>query len=393
MDAKTPSTAISPDTTEAWLVAGAPGAATPPEVLENMCERLLVEGIPLYRIAVFVRTLHPNVMGRSFVWRRDRGVEVAEAPHEIVDSVEFRDSPVRAVYQGETAIRRRLTGGDPVDYPVLNDLRDEGVTDYLASPVLFSNGEVHCITWTTREPGGFLDRHIARIEGLLPAFSRVAEIYALRRTARNLLDTYLGPHAGERVLRGAIRRGDSEGIHAVIWFSDLRQSTTLAETLSGDEFLEALNGYFETTAGAVLDQGGQVLRFIGDASLAIFPIDDDAGDAESCRAALEAATAALERMAALNERRAATDKVPLGFGVGLHVGNVIYGNIGVPDRLEFTVIGAAANEAARIESLCKTVGRSLVVSDVFARALPRDWTSLGAHSLAGIAEPREVFGL
>ena len=135
------------------------------------------------------------------------------------------------------------------------------------------------------------------------------------------------------------------------------------------------------------------LRFIGDASLAIFPIDDDAGDAESCRVALEAATAALERMAALNERRAATDKVPLGFGVGLHVGNVIYGNIGVPDRLEFTVIGAAANEAARIESLCKTVGRSLVVSDVFARALPRDWTSLGAHSLAGIAEPREVFGL
>ena len=383
----------APASTATWLAGGAPGATTSPAVLAALCERLLGEGIPLHRVVVFVRTLHPSVLGWALMWHADRGVEWGAAPHQIVDTALFQDSPVRVVFETGTAIRRRLSGGDPLDYPILEDLVEEGATDYLASPVLFTDGEVHCVTWTTRRAGGFTPGHIAALEHLMPAFSRLVETYALRRTARNLLDTYLGPHAGERVLKGAIRRGDSERIDAVIWFSDLRASTRLAEALPAADFMAALNDYYEATAGSVLDHGGQVLRFIGDASLAIFPIGEGTDTAEACRTALAAATEAIARMAGVNGRRREAGEEALGFGVGLHVGTVTYGNIGVPARLEFTVVGAAANEAARIEGLCKAVGRALVVSAAFARALPRDWVSLGAHTLPGIAEPREVFGI
>jgi len=243
----------------------------------------------------------------------------------------------------------------------------------------------------------------------------------LQRKAASLLDIYLGPHAGERVLNGLIRRGDREDIRAVIWFCDLRGSTPLAQAMSRDEFLACLNEFcdlrgstplaqamsrdeflaclnefFDCVAGAVLDHGGQILRFIGDAALAIFPIEDepdDTGLQASCTRAIAAAREASARMKSYNARRVKESKQELGYGIGLHVGEVSYGNIGTGNRLEFTVIGEAANLAARIESLSKSLGEPVLLSAAFAACNPDDVVSLGEHPLKGIDAPQEIFAL
>ena len=207
------------------------------------------------------------------------------------------------------------------------------------------------------------------------------------RKARNILDAYLGPNAGAKVLAGQIKRGDGEDIHAVIWFCDLRDSTALADSMSRRDFLSILNEYFECTLEPVLQRKGEVLRFIGDAALAIFPIDGR--PREACAAAVEAAREALARMEKANKKR----PLPLRFGIGLHLGELTYGNIGTPGRIEFTVIGAAANEAARIESLCKQLEVDLLVSEHVARVLPIRWRSMGSHTLRGVGDKIELFTL
>lgn len=195
-------------------------------------------------------------------------------------------------------------------------------------------------------------------------------------------------------MRGQIKRGDGQDIYAVIWFCDLRGSTPLADSMSRQEFLDLLNDYFECMAGAVLDHGGEVLRFIGDAMLAIFPIADDGFELNAaCETAVESANDAIQRMKELNERRAGDGKPALGFGIGLHLGNVMYGNIGTPTRIEFTVIGAAANEAARIESMCKELGEHFLLSEEVVKNLKGDWKSLGEHGLRGVGEAMEIFTL
>ncbi|NQV56460.1 MAG: adenylate/guanylate cyclase domain-containing protein, partial [Rhodospirillales bacterium] len=223
-------------------------------------------------------------------------------------------NPIYRVFRDGTEIHRRLCDADcPVDYPILEDLKGEGVTDYLAQPLEFINGEIHAASYSTRQGGGFTDGEMAALEKLRPALARVAEIYALTRTARNLLDAYLGHQAGEKVLRGQIQRGAGQDIHAVIWFCDLRSSTPLANSMSRDAFLALLNDYFECMAGAILDGGGEVLRFIGDAVLAIFPVNEDgAGAGEACALAEAAALDAMGRMSELNKRRQALGHPPLG---------------------------------------------------------------------------------
>jgi adenylate cyclase len=215
-----------------WLVDGARSAPQPHQVLAELCERLVACGIPLWRVAVFVRTLHPNVMGRRFIWRPGAEVEMSEAPFELLETAEFRDNPIAQVYETGRAIRRQLADPDyVVDFPVLADLRDQGVTDYLASPLFFTDGAVHVVTCTTREPGGFTDTQIAGIEAIITPLARVAEIRALRRMASTLLDTYVGHDAGERILAGRIRRGDLEEIHAAIWLSDMRAGSQHWQTV------------------------------------------------------------------------------------------------------------------------------------------------------------------
>ena len=375
-----------------WLLGRVPPApGSPEQAMRHLCRGLVSCGIALFRVAVFVRTLHPNVAGRGFFWRADREeVEVDSAEHDWFGSEDHLRSPIHAVWTKNARIRRRLADpACPMDYPVLADLRAEHATDYLAVPLRFLSGEVHVATFATRRPGGFTDAELAAPDRVLPHFARVVEIYGHMRKARNILDAYLGPSAGEKVLAGRIKRGDSEDINAVIWFCDLRDSTALADSMGRREFLRLLNDYFECVLGPVLERGGQVLRFIGDAALAIFPVGGppEAGPKQACARALAAAREALARMDRMNQARPR----PLRFGIGLHLGELTYGNIGTPTRIEFTVVGAAANEAARIESLCKDLNVDLLVSEPVARALPGEFRSLGSHTLRGVGDKMELF--
>ena len=372
-----------------WLDSGAPPARLPNEVLLHLCRRLVERGVSLYRVAVFVRTLHPNVAGRGFIWNEAKdAVEVTTAPIGIQEEEIYLKSPVRIVFTQHVEVRRRIEPGTgPLEFPILADLDKEGATDFLAAPLRFIDGEVHAASFATRRPGGFSDADMAALHRLLPPFTRLVEIFSNMRKAQNILNAYLGPTAGAKVLAGQIKRGDGQDIDAVIWFCDLRDSTPLADSMSRRDFLALLNEYFECVLGPVLESGGEVLRFIGDAALAIFPVDGK--PAEACAKAMAAAREALARMDKLNKNRPR----PLRFGICLHLGELTFGNIGTPTRIEFTVIGAAANEAARIEGLCKTLGVDLVVSERVARLLPGAWKSLGAHTLRGVGDKMELFTL
>ena len=372
-----------------WLTEGAPPSRLPRDVLLETCRRTVAAGLPIHRVGVFVRTLHPNTVGRAFIWQADKhAVEMTEAGNDLLESEAFLKSPIRKVMTENVEVRRRLADpACPMDFPVLEDLRKDGATDFVAVPLRFIDGEVHAASFATRRAGGFRDEDLAALRRLLAPFTRMVEIFGNMQKARNILAAYLGPSAGEKVLAGQIRRGDGQDINAVIWFCDLRDSTPLADSMSRREFLALLNDYFECVLGPVLEQQGQVLRFIGDAALAIFPVGER--PAEACAKALAAAREAIVRMGKLNQARSR----PLRFGIGLHLGELTYGNIGTPTRIEFTVIGAAANEAARIEAMCKVLKVDLLVSEEVARALPQPWRSLGLHTLRGVGDKMELFTL
>ena len=371
-----------------WLIDGARSAPQPVQVLAQLSERLVACGIPLWRVAVFVRTLHPQVMGRRFIWRPGTGVEVSEAPFELLESADFLENPIAHVYATGQALRRKLADPDcAVDFPVLSELRAEGITDYLALPLVFTDGAIHAVTCTTRQAGGFTDAQIAGIEAIITPLARVAEIRALRRMASTLLDTYVGHDAGERILAGHIRRGDIEEIHAAIWLSDMRGFTALADSLPPSVLIDLLNRYFDCQVPVILEHGAEVLKFMGDGLLAIFTIAGD--ETEVCERALAAARRAQANVATLSDAA-----MPgLRFGLPLHVGEVLYGNIGSGNRLDFTCIGPAVNCAARIEKLTSQLGRAILASGEFARHCAGGFTPLGEFRLAGFSAPQLVFGL
>jgi adenylate cyclase len=277
-----------------------------------------------------------------------------------------------------------------MDFAVLHSIRAEGATDYAAFPLLFTDGTIHVATWSTQQPGGFTAKQFADLESIIAPLARVAEIRALRRTAGNLIDTYVGHQTGERILSGKIRRGYVEAIRAAIWLSDMRGFTASSELLSPQALIDRLNLYFGGQVPAILEHGGEVLKFMGDGLLAIFPIagDNDAGAV--CRRALSGALAARARIAEL-PRGESEDAIR--FGLALHVGEVMYGNIGGGNRLDFTCIGPAVNLAARLEKVASKLGETIVSSADFAAHCPDAFRRLGEHSVAGFAAPQTVFGL
>jgi len=412
MAARTP----DPDTTNTlvdsladWLMSQALGETSMEETFEGCCVRLMAADIPASRCFVGFRTLHPLFHAVSLHWEPAGGLQTIGHRHDESRAVFERGPHHFMIERGLPALRRRLSGrGATLDFPILEELRAAGITDYFAYLVPFqraggatpSDGIIG--SWATGRRTGFTEQDLRAFQRIQRRLAVACKVRIKEQIARTVLATYIGRDAGRRVLEGVIQRGDGEVIHSVIWFCDLRDSTRLAASLPGGEFLATLNDFFECTAGAVLDHGGEVLRFIGDALLAIFPISDH-GSADAhrgpphrtaCETALESARDAMERVAKLNTSRAEEGKSPVRFGIGLHVGDVIYGNIGVPARLEFSVVGPAANEAARVESLCKVLGRPLLTSAEFAALLPdAAWESLGAHLLPGIGTPREIFTL
>ena len=348
------------------------------------------------------RTLHPLFASVNLVWRLNQGVDSNPILHEQAFSTEeWLRSPMRhLVHHRIPFLRRRLTGAHAiVDFPVLEELRDRGVTDYLCYLTPFASDAESgpgargiMGSWATDRRSGFSEEDLRIFERIQRRYAVSCKVQIQDRITRNLLETYLGPDAGARVLDGQIRRGDGERIHAVIWYSDMRDSTRLADFLDPQAFIERLNQYFECTAGAVLAGGGEVLRFVGDAVLAIFPIRESGDDARTAsERALAAARDAELRLSRMNEDLAQAGVEPIEFGLGLHVGDVMYGNIGVPERLEFSVIGPAANEVARIEDLTKELKRRVLLSAAFAKAAGARCEPLGAHSLRGVGAPVEVF--
>jgi adenylate cyclase len=379
-----------------WLMHKGRHLPSPERLVAELCPQVRAAGMPIERVGFFFWTLHPQYSGNALFWHGDR-VERLRGDPNLRQQPVYLNSPVARIVEGERVIRRRLEQpGCPLDFPVLVEVKAEGITDWVIVEVVFGSGQRNAVSLATRRPGGFSDHDIAETQKLLHPFALLMENFTNRELAQTLLETYLGRKTGTRVLQGQIRRGDGESIDAVIWFSDLRESTPLARRLGEERFLELLNDYFEATAGAVLEHGGEVLRFIGDASLAVFPIAPEADLAArrgTCVTAIEAARAARVRTAAANARRSAAGAEPFRCGIGLHLGRVLYGNIGTPERLEFSVIGAAANETARIEALCKRTGHDVVVSRAVAQALDAHWPELGTFELPGVAQPVEVLAL
>jgi adenylate cyclase len=290
------------------------------------------------------------------------------------------------------SLRRRVADPDcPLDYSILPDLRQEGVTDYLVSPLIFTDGAIHFASWATRQTGGFSDTQIGVLESIVGPLARVAEIRAMRRVATNLLSTYVGQNAGARVLAGQIRRGYTEEIHAAIWLSDMRGFTTLAGRLAPQDLVDLLNRYFDCQVPAIAEHNGEVLKFMGDGLLAIFPTGAERDAAAVCASALKAALAARAKVAELQATSDSDSGVR--FGLALHLGDVLYGNIGSGNRLDFTCIGPAVNLAARLEKLAGRLGRSILASEDFAKYCGDDFSPIGKFAVAGFTKEETAYGL
>jgi adenylate cyclase len=373
-----------------WLMSAVP---TRTQVLTETCERLTGAGVPLWRVGVFVRTLHPDAFGRSFVWRPGADVVINTASFDLPDSPEYKRSPLAILYGSGHEVRYRLDDPESQRFPFFDDMREEGVTDYIALPMHFTDGSTHATSWTTKAESGFTDENLAALREVIPPFARLAEIFAMRRTAAALLDTYVGNRAGERIWAGQIRRGHSEAMQAAIWLSDLRGFTALSDRLAAKAVVDILNQYFDCQVPAIRKHGGEILKFMGDGLLAVFPIAKDGGDLGAvCARVLEAA----------REARASVDamRYPSGqgserfrFGVALHIGEILFGNIGGMSRLDFTCIGPAVNLAARLEKIAGRLHRTVVASAAFAGACVDDWVELGEFPIAGFSQTQRVFGL
>ncbi len=360
---------------------------------DEMCRRIVAAGIPLWRAFCSVGTLHPQIVASAYIWRRDTpGAVRMSATHSFESDPEFATSPIAEVQRTGRMIRRRLHDAEcPLDYPVLSQFKNDGGTDYAAMPMICSSGEINSITWLTDRAGGFSDEEITGLASVADALAIIVELQAARRIARHLMDTYVGHRTGERVLSGAITRGSGDAIRAVIWFCDLRGFTALTDSLPRGRVIGMLNDFFETMVEVVTAEGGEALKFMGDGMLAIFELGASEDPADRCGAALRAARAATEKIAARNLERSSAGEPEIHFGLALHMGEVSYGNIGAPTRLDFTVIGPAVNQAARLEKLGHELGRPVVTSASFAAASPEPLESIGRHSLRGVSDPQEVF--
>jgi adenylate cyclase len=376
-----------------WLVTDAYRITDTLQLVKEMGEQLVAAGIPLWRLSYFLLTLHPEFAGKRYSWRRGRGVEVAIAPHGLQQDARYRDSPMAPVFDQHKTIRVRLERVEPKE-SVLRELKAEGATDYIALPLIFTTGHVDGLSIVSDRPGGFSMQDLDRMYQLQFAFSRIVEIHRLRDIAVNLLDAYVGRAAGQHILAGEVKRGDGQSIEAVIWYCDLRGFTRASDRLPRDAIIALLNDYFGVMAEAVTAARGEILKFMGDAMLAMFAVPAAAERRAVALAALDAAGAAQEGIAALNQRRAASGDIPVRFGLALHIGEAMFGNIGASARLDFTVIGPAVNYAARLEKLTASLERPVLVSAALAALLPSDaLVPVGKHALKDIDEPQVVYAL
>jgi adenylate cyclase len=387
--------AVCLDAARKWLNGPGRFVGDVAELLKGLCGTLLEGGLPLWRANLALHTLHPEMVGTGYTWQpgleRPRQLWLPRGEYQ---TERYLSSPLPVIARDKRSLRRRLEGEQVVlDFAILKDLRSEGMTDYVVFPLLFSNGQAHALSLATGTPGGFADEDLHALESLLPMFSALLEVHETRRMTATLLGTYLGQRTGEEVLRGHIVRGEGRSLEAALWFCDLCDFTSISATVSPGVLVELLNASFDCMAEAVHARGGEILKFIGDAMLAIFPIGPGLSRQEACQRALEAAQDALARLRSLSTTRAEENRISLQGDIALHVGKVMYGNIGSRQRLDFTVIGSAVNLLSRLEKLCGEKGYPLVFSRDFAQELGRPVVSLGTFQLKGVPELQEVFAL
>ncbi len=395
-----------------WAVGQGLRGVTADLVMDGLCRRLVEAGVPLWRAFAGMRTLHPQWGGYGYTWRRDLN---AIQPEQYERGREYEqnwlDSPFAwLVRQGAAradatppwpSLRRRLSGPEAqLDFPVLRGVSAAGGTDYFAHLVMFgargdaSRGTGVGISFTTDRPEGFDEEHIVLLRAVLPAASLALMADAGHTIASGLLAAYLGADAGKRVHQGAVARGSVEAIRAVLWYADIRGFTAIADRNPGLAVIEMLDETFEALTAALRARGGQVLKFMGDGMLAIFPFVV-ATRGKICAQALDAAAEAMRAVDRLNQARGDAGKPVAAVDLALHLGEVLYGNVGAADRLDFTVIGPAVNEAARIETLCEPLGYTVLVSAELAAATASSvrLKPLGRHRLRGVREAREIYAL
>ena len=374
-------------------------------LLREFCDKCRAAGLPVARGLAFIDTLHPVYEGRIFRWRDDGAEEEPTRDYGRSDqgaaADSWRASPFFHLLQtGGEEMRRRIGFGDSTDYPIIEEMKDAGHTDYILFIHRFAGettiGEMDGVysAWSTRHAEGFTDAQITALRRLVPALGLAIKSAALARISSTLVEVYLGKDAGQRVLAGRIQRGVTDRIEAVLWFSDLRSFTTITDTASPGEIIPLLNDYAEAVISSVHDAGGDVLKLIGDGTLAIFR-DDDPGIA--CARALKAEREMRKRVSALNDKRGGEGRPTTSVYVGLHIGEVLFGNIGSTNRLDFTVVGPAVNETSRIASMCRSVDRPVLISSAFLEALPaykrRDLVSVGRFALRGVGRAQDLFTL
>lgn len=375
-----------------WLFRGGRRISDPVELVEGLAQQLDRAGARVDRLAFMSHTLHPQLTAWSVYWTRSRGAWREHFEHAGRTTDAYIGSPVQFVQEHHQPLRRRVTPQtEDGEHSVIADLRRDGMTDYAALPMPFGSEFSNVLTAATADPAGFTDHDIERLAILANLVSPFVEIIAVRRAARGLLDTFVGPRISERIIQGQVKRGDGDRIDAAFWYSDLRGFTQLSQTLPTDELLRLLNDYFECCAAAAAARGGEILQFIGDAILIVFEIGAAGTRSQVCEAALDAAIDAFDSIAVVNHRRKRAGRPEIRFGLGLHVGTVTHANVGAPNRLAFNVVGPAVNMTARIQSMTKELGEPLLLSAEFAALVGRPIRSAGRHDLRGVASAQELF--
>ena len=384
----------SPQSVIDWLFAEGCKLDDNLRFVRELGHRLNESGAGIGQIRVVLQTLHPQIVGVVTIWsRHDDSARLVLAERQVRVSERYIGSPLQQLIETEASVRQVLTDLPEDAHGAYRDLAADGMTDYLAMPIMTAKGYSAAFILASDREGGYSDADIDALHRIRDYLVPILEVHSLRHLSRSLLNTYVGRRTGEKVLAGMIERGDSDLIHAALWFSDLRDFTRLTETLAPADVLGMLNDYFEFIAAAVGAHGGEILRFIGDAMLIVFPIDAQRDARAACNAALEAALDAETTLASLNHRRRRQQQPEIQFGVGLNVGEVIYGNVGAPDRLDFTVMGPAVNRAARLESLTKDLGKRILMSGDFAGYLDVPLRAFDNQHMKGVEGAQTVYAL
>ncbi len=371
-----------------WLCEGAQPNDDARGIVGDMCEKLVDAGVRVDRLALYIFTIHPTVRGKQISWSPEEGVKSLSASYELFQTEVYHNNPIPVVLKSKKSIRRKLADPDCMnDYIIIDELRSEGFTDYLITPLVYLSGEVHCVSWSSKAPEGFSPQAVELMEKISHPLARLSEIYMLRLNAATLLSTYVGRNAGDKIMSGQVKLGDGEDIQAAILFADIKGFTNLSNRMSADNVLQMLNLFFAALEKPISNNHGEILKFMGDGVLAIFPVADDATDAS--RAVENALKSLSEARKNVNDE----SRGELGFRASIHIGDIHYGNIGGERRLDFTAIGPSVNLGARLLSAATDLGLDYVCSEKAADLLNRNVGNPSEFLAKGFDDPQTVYSL